>query len=920
MAVFLLLLVVGTIIGGVASDGVTYDSSLSDTFVGPMVGWHNIKTEFGAVGDGVADDTVAFRNALNAVYNPNNPWDSQNYQIWVPAGRYRITDRISVGFTTYTQLIGEDPTTTTIFWGGGQLPECGCDYGRQATDSNGAQCSMFSFSTMFGRVRRLTFDGSNLVGGIIWYNINAYGAVWSRIEDCVFQNAGMGVLQGEEYSATVYYVRTKFLNLGMGICNYAYNGVANFARYCYFENCGYGIFVTRGGVSVDQCAFVNIQGIDYYAAGQLYGSIRGSYSNSVNNAPFAVVNFGAQIIGNTVVRTSSFSGNTAIQYSGWSSGSVVDNLMIIPSDSHAVFSSGWNTNPFSDGEHHLIEAIYTINNTFTCSQGNSYTSNAGVDQFAGHYGDKWIAFESATFTVPVLPGFQVHSDEPIYSVSRTGTWNDIVATVSQACTYSLSDPNRILRATVYIPGLYYWTDEVVVPPYCAVRFLANDGREGFSIESTQNPSALLMSQDIQKPFFRLQSPSRATFEGLTMVGTLWSSSDGIIVENADQKGSRVYAECVDTSEVCGATELVNADWVVVDLDNYTPSSPDPRCAQYCAKFQGKNPWEFNGALSSKGGPCSAQGEPSVTSVLKMHGCGGGGPQIQGNNYADVFNGGRLVVKDGWMEVGATTFVNLTSRHNGTLLWGPTNVAPYAFAWSNGPIFQFDNFPGKFYGLQVAMTPGANNDDAHIIRNMHPDSQIVLLASQYTNNLGEGPSLLPPMGKMYVNTVNQKDSGNPPYSTHRFSNMNDQEFLASFDLLRGENTFVKPVGKFNDKRDGITDVRIHRIGYQHIWRPLVVQGDLNNNVCNLGSGTGGGSGDTQSGGSGSDTQSGGSGSGSDTQSGGSGSGSDTQSGGSGNGSDTQTSSSGTDDGDNIIFGSSAVSLVVSLSLLAATVLL
>jgi hypothetical protein len=60
--------------------------------------------DFGAVGDGVADDTAAFQNALGGY--------STRRSVFVPAGTYLITSTLAMG--VYKELIGESSQTSII--------------------------------------------------------------------------------------------------------------------------------------------------------------------------------------------------------------------------------------------------------------------------------------------------------------------------------------------------------------------------------------------------------------------------------------------------------------------------------------------------------------------------------------------------------------------------------------------------------------------------------------------------------------------------------------------------------------------------------------------------------------------------------------------------------------------------------------
>lgn len=68
--------------------------------------------DFGAVGDGVADDTAAINRALYQLYCREN--NSQiRRMLYFPAGTYRVVETIII--PTYAKLVGEGADCTTIF-------------------------------------------------------------------------------------------------------------------------------------------------------------------------------------------------------------------------------------------------------------------------------------------------------------------------------------------------------------------------------------------------------------------------------------------------------------------------------------------------------------------------------------------------------------------------------------------------------------------------------------------------------------------------------------------------------------------------------------------------------------------------------------------------------------------------------------
>jgi hypothetical protein len=131
-----------------AEDPVTYVAT-GEEFVGPFASWKNVQADYGAVGDGVADDTAAIQRALDALRGVRtNSWSV----LYLPRGTYRITKSLTTarGEAHHDYLgvsiIGEDPATTTLVWDG------------PAGTAEQPQ-PMLRLDVWYSKLSRLTFDG-----------------------------------------------------------------------------------------------------------------------------------------------------------------------------------------------------------------------------------------------------------------------------------------------------------------------------------------------------------------------------------------------------------------------------------------------------------------------------------------------------------------------------------------------------------------------------------------------------------------------------------------------------------------------------------------------------------------------------------------------------------------------------------------
>jgi hypothetical protein len=145
------------------------------TFDGPFASWVNVKTAFGAKGDGVTDDTAAFQAALNSIAKTH-------YVLWIPSGNYLISSPLTITGVSNVTILGEDPRTTTILWGGAQ----------GATMFTLAGCNGINFG-------RLTLDGQSVSGvnlEITWNYGTGYYPTRNLIHDSRIINTAMGIQSG----------------------------------------------------------------------------------------------------------------------------------------------------------------------------------------------------------------------------------------------------------------------------------------------------------------------------------------------------------------------------------------------------------------------------------------------------------------------------------------------------------------------------------------------------------------------------------------------------------------------------------------------------------------------------------------------------------------------------------------------------
>jgi hypothetical protein len=242
-ASFLIVLLMAS--SGFAQKVTYYDTG--EEFAGPFPSWRNVKTDYGAIGDGKANDTQAIQRALDDMKTVReNEW----CVLYFPAGRYRIDDTLVTERKAHhdylgSNLVGEDPETTVLVWDGGEKP-------------------MFRYDAWYCKVSRLTFDGGKkAINGLV----RAGGfSTYCELSDLWFRDIpGIAVNLGnneKEGAAEHAILRCRFMRCGGGISTINWNTLDIWVWHCLFEDCGRGIYNLMGGYQAYGNVFLRSKEMD----------------------------------------------------------------------------------------------------------------------------------------------------------------------------------------------------------------------------------------------------------------------------------------------------------------------------------------------------------------------------------------------------------------------------------------------------------------------------------------------------------------------------------------------------------------------------------------------------------------------------------------------------------------------------------
>jgi hypothetical protein len=507
----------------------------AEEFGGPFPSWTNVKTAYGAIGDGAADDTAAFERALTAIDEAARP------VLYVPAGRYRITRTLQLVSRQNVSVYGADPAQVAIVWDGPQ--------GGTMLRVNGVAYSSIS---------RLTFDGRRSASIAVDQSKDTTGRFFdtgNEYADDEFVDVEFGIHGGfhDLGFAETSILRNRFIrNTKAGVALGNFNALDAWIWDSLFDHCGAGVSnepgagnfrvyrsVFRGSTVAD----LLMQNTGLFTARDNYSVGSKAFFVSLRpvNHPAAV-----DIQRNTILDTVDAA---AIHLMNQGPGLILDNT---------IRSRGANSGPAILWESPLGASVASIGNTFTVASATSLKGPSVV------IGDRVVAAADVDPPAPAIAPHPPVVTRSIVEVASNGDGAAIQRAINQAAAQIGQRP------MVHIAFGHHAVSKTIEVPAGDVQIVG----DGYG-------TTLGWAGSGSGPVLHLAGPSRATVRELGVSGS--ADADGIVIDGVDQPDARVHLESVEmragVRDNLWVNGLAHATVEAVDIGHaYSPHATSIRIA------------------------------------------------------------------------------------------------------------------------------------------------------------------------------------------------------------------------------------------------------------------------------------------------------------------------------------------------------
>ena len=468
-----------------------------DEFVGPFASWTDVRTRYGAAGDGVTDDTAALQRALSELGA-----GGRSPVLYLPAGTYRITAPLVLANRLNVSVVGADPTTTSVVW-----------------DGPAGGTMLVVDGVAYSRIVRLTFDGRARAAIAVDQSWNGKAGPFdtgNEYGDDRFVDAGIGIrggFQGHGFAETTV-VRSAFVrNTVAGISLGNFNALDLWVWYSLFDRCAIGVTngSGAGNFRIYNSVFRQSSVADLFMQNTGAFSARGNYSSGSRafflsqgntNNPATI-----HLQRNTIVDPLE---STVIRMGNQGPAVLTDNV---------VRSRPAAAAPVVQWASFLGSDVASIGNTF---------SVASAVQSSGRLlsiDDRTVDAATLAPTEPTLPPPWPNLRRRVFDVAPGAD----AAAIQQAIDRAAAAPDA--RPVVHLPAGIYDVARTIVVPAGDVQ-IAGDG---FA-------TVLRWTGAGTGPVVRIDGPSQAALRELRVDGG--GRADGVVLAGMDRPGARIYMQGV----------------------------------------------------------------------------------------------------------------------------------------------------------------------------------------------------------------------------------------------------------------------------------------------------------------------------------------------------------------------------------------